>query len=474
MASSSDARSWETIGAASWEWHLLRPGFEDDYEPDYDNLTAEEAGVEFADMLIHLKRTNALSAKQACVLAWWAAKAGACGLAQSLGYRPEAQSGHYSRHFDKVVGCKPSNKHFYNLDVVQYSRYSSGRVVEQMPVVPPHEALVEEFLARPTLAEDVRQAVREGELPTSYTSHPAVLTAPQGVPVFPLAMYLDAVPFSRRDSCLGIFVYNVFSGVRHLVAVFKKSELCQCGCRGWCSLYLVFLFTDWSLQSMARGKHPFRRHDGAAWREGDEARASQEGMDLGVRAIVIWVKGDWAEYSSTLGLPSATHNTSPCPWCFCTKEDRFSVEGYTAETTTCALKQFEHYEAACDACEVLVTIRTATQARRLQAALRFDNRRGGTRGRIVQVDLPDLNLLSDDRVEPSASFVDVGRDIRELPLPIVITFWRSSRETITKHRNPIFSEATGVSPSGSLGVDWLHCLSLGVAQFFFSWRCGTS
>ena len=35
-------------------------------------------------------------------------------------------------------------------------------------------------------------------------------------------------------------------------------------------------------------------------------------------------------------------------------------------------------------------------------------------------------------------------------------------ETHAAWRNPIFDASIGTSPGASLGVDWLHCLSLGV------------
>jgi len=49
--------------------------------------------------------------------------------------------------------------------------------------------------------------------------------------------------------------------------------------------------------------------------------------------------------------------------------------------------------------------------------------------------------------------------------PVDLTFWRMSNETITRHRNPLFSAMIGTSVHKTLGIDWLHALSLGVINF---------
>ena len=46
---------------------------------DYSDVSPEMAADELCAMLVDLKITNNLSAKQCCVLAWWAHKAGVPG-----------------------------------------------------------------------------------------------------------------------------------------------------------------------------------------------------------------------------------------------------------------------------------------------------------------------------------------------------------------------------------------------------------
>ena len=53
--------------------------------------------------------------------------------------------------------------------------------------------------------------------------------------------------------------------------------------------------------------------------------------------------------------------------------------------------------------------------------------------------------------------------------PGTITLWRRSEETWTLHRSPLFSES--LPPHLVLGVDWLHCLSLGVYRRYNGALC---
>ena len=59
---------------------------------DYITIPADIAGEELIHMLSELKTQGVLSAKQACVLAFWAAKAGACGEVHNMAVRPNQES----------------------------------------------------------------------------------------------------------------------------------------------------------------------------------------------------------------------------------------------------------------------------------------------------------------------------------------------------------------------------------------------
>jgi hypothetical protein len=46
--------------------------------------------------------------------------------------------------------------------------------------------------------------------------------------------------------------------------------------------------------------------------------------------------------------------------------------------------------------------------------------------------------------------------------PLDVVFWRRSRESLTRRRNPIFNRSYGVTAERSLTVDVLHALNLGI------------
>ena len=410
-------------------------------------------------MSIQLKLSNVLSAKQCCVLAFWACKAGAVGGVSQLGLRPDVGSGKFSQKFDLVVGSAPSDGNFYSLELGRRLRHDASRRWDALPIVPPLEALASELAESDHASRELRRAKEFGELPKIYTDHPAVLAAPADVEVHPICLYLDGVGYSRLDSCLGIWCYFLLTGRRHLCAVLRRCELCSCGCKGWCSLSPVFTCLAWSLSSMLRGCHPSSRHDGSPWRPSDEERASKAGAPLQWRAVCVLLKGDWYEYAHSLGFPSWADGVAPCPLCFATPDNFFSATGLSVFSPGHARKELDHYLRACERCEVQVELDRPKQVQ-VRAALLYDKRKQGAHGRAVQVDIPELGLAKHDRVEPAPSMLDIA-SLDDAATPCLATFWRTQQETLTRHRNPLFSAATGMSPQ-SLGLDWMHVLSLGV------------
>lgn len=458
--------------ASSWEdprWgtgDMPTVGFDlESCDIDYDNILETEAASELFDFIVRLKQMSVLSAKQACILSFWASKAGATGMVKKLSFKPSAQSGHFSRHFDSIVGSRPSDQDFYRLPVPLHSRLDATRNIDSFPVVPPHEAFANEILTNPGATVELARAIEADELPETYKNHPVVRSASPGTSVFPLAMYLDGVLYTRRDTIIGFFVYSILTNVRHLVCTIRKSEICQCGCKGWCSLFPLLTMLSWSFSSMCRGTYPTARHDNSAWTDRDDGRASLGGCEYGWLAILLFLKGDWAEYSGSLGFPSHASHTSPCPFCFTDAASLWDLIGFSHLDMPKTSKTLLHYKAACDVCEILAHVRTHAQLRTITASLFFDKRLHGQRGRCLSRDLPQFMLSKGDRLEPSKSVMDVAA-IDALTPPLDLVFWRSANETLTKHRNPIFDDAMATNPAETLGIDWLHAISLGVLQFY--------
>jgi hypothetical protein len=148
--------------------------------------------------------------------------------------------------------------------------------------------------------------------------HPAVLAAGPGEVVVPLALYVDGVPYTKADSFLAFWLYDLVTYKRHLVCVLRKSRICACGCKKWCSLWEIFRWLHWSFRALALGAHPAERHDGRPWELVDHLRASAAGTPL-VRGALVLLKGDWAEYAHSLGMTTWSSSNDPCPLCVCRK-----------------------------------------------------------------------------------------------------------------------------------------------------------
>ena len=415
--------------------------------------------MQLAELLLRLHIDGRLSAKDTCTISHWAAKAGAIGPARSLAYPPNAPTGHFQRHLDRVAGLRGGGEKFLKVRVPAHTKYHGDRTVLDILMVPPHECLHQEVVEDPSILEKINAA----EWPAHYHEHPVVRSAGDGK-VLPLAFYIDAAQYTKLGAAAVVFVVcNMTSGSRHLVAVLKKRDFCRCGCRGWCSLRPVFAFLRWYFAALASGHYPPTGPDGVALAgDGSELRRSLSGLPLAMRGAVFQVKGDWAEYAHSLGFPSWRHTQYPCLWCHCDRDSMYDWDDMDAGLLPWAPTTAGDYEEACARCERLVVIATPALRARVAALLFYDKRTLGSRGRALRDDLPELRLLAGDRLEPSPGCLDVGA-FEALALPATVVFWRQQLETITKHRNPIFDTFAGISIE-TLTVDTLNCFYLGILQ----------
>ena len=283
---------------------------DDECNFDYANVDATAAGEELFEMLVSLKLEGNISAKQCCVLAFWAHKAGACGDVSNLQLRPDQQSGQYSHRFDKVATGSPRDQNHYFVKLGRRLRHDASRAFTPIATQPIHEALAQQMMADKdaSLVEALRSARAKGELPPLYTEHPVVAAAPPGADVHPVCVYVGATSFGRQDSVLAFWAYFMLSEKRHLIAVIRKSEMCACGCRGWCSLYPLWSSVSWSLSALVDGVYPQQRHDNEAWGDADASRASLAGLPLGFRGICVFLKGG----GLNIAMPWASPNGTIC------------------------------------------------------------------------------------------------------------------------------------------------------------------
>eukprot|EP00959_Pyramimonas_sp_CCMP1952_P460142 9479385-Pyramimonas_sp.AAC.1 len=135
----------------------------------------------------------------------------------------------------------------------------------------------------------------------------------------PLAIYTDGVRYtsalnSNTDSLLGVWVVNMVSQKRHLVCSLRENQFCSCGCKGWCTYWVIPRYLKWNLEALATGRRPQLRWNGDPVDDAHvlKQRIQEHGEMLGFRAEVVWIKGDWADANKTHGLPSVTSANNCC------------------------------------------------------------------------------------------------------------------------------------------------------------------
>ena len=316
----------------NWNGCIENPGI-DLEKPciDIDAVDAETALHEAGNMLIDLKLQSGVSARQICTLCWWLSKANVGGVIAELAVHPDRASGQYSKHFDLIVGVRgvDVDDDFMKVNVPVYERSAARRIVREMPVFSPLEAISEEIEKTPDMREKLEASIANGELPQSYFQHVVKMGAPDDVPVYPLVLYVDGLAFQRTDGMIRMTVKCLITNVNHLCIALRKSELCACGCRGWCTLYVTMLVINHAVTAMARGKWYDQMHDGQAWSPNDW-RCAKAGSALGWIGLMLFCRCDMMEFCSSFGFPGHASHSAPCPTCDCTKDDMYAIVGLSA------------------------------------------------------------------------------------------------------------------------------------------------
>lgn len=443
-------------------------GFSASQSSDEDEVGHERSpSDDFINEMVSLYLERDLNARQFCTLMYLL---GRCGTdiqakARELGVKPGSSSGNYEKHCKKMLGGYfDETASAYTVRMPGRKKNSLGRAPHLLNVSAVHEELDADIRAEPGFRVKLEEAVEERAFPPIYYSHPAVVEHGGEAPVLPLNLFVDGVPYSQCDSIIGFWLINCLSGRRYFFCGLRKKLLCDCGCRGWCSFFAVFQFISWMLTALVSKRMPLQRHDNKPWTPQDTDRAQRAGQPLAVRCILMFVKGDWAEYATTLGFPSWADTVRPCFAC-----------NAAPQTLQATLKMDqrpwrqnaeEDYFVACDRCELVVVVPDQTMFVSLRACMRYDKRKGGVRGLSLKEDFPALQLRIGDRLDPTGNLPDVGDFFDLASFPTELVFWRTSRESLSRHRNPLFNTMTGVTPFRCLTIDVLHALYLGIVKTF--------
>ena len=428
-----------------------------DSDDEGDEARSVDPGEQFVMCLLGHYMNGRVSAQQCCTLMFWAEKAG-IQAAAPYALPPSSCSGHGARKLNKVLGHKYSPD-LYEAELAGHHRRDLDRTMHVTSFLPLHEQVADAMETDDSAFDRLAELKAAGDLPPVYTQHPVVVGNPD-MPVLPYAIFMDAVPYSNTDSVLGLWGVDLLTQRRFLFGTLRKRHLCRCGCKGWCTYYVVHLIAAWSVEAMAAGKWPAQRHDGSDFTFSDRHRARRAGQPFRTKVAVLYLKGDWAEYSHTLGLPTWQDGLRPCMKCAGCGLDLYIAAGNAQGCLRWRCNAAGDYEMAASRSEIKVTLANRAEVDQIARLLFYDKRKKGG-GRCLHADVIHHGLISGDRLEPSAELIDVGA-FEESATPITVTFWRRAKESLTRHRNPLLRADLGLGADRCITIDSLHSLYLGV------------
>ena len=320
--------------------------------------THAEACEELAGYLVEKYNSGKWPATDVCKLSYWATMGGMTGSLAALAKRPGLPTGHYNHHIKKVLGISDDDDTFEYLDMPCSDSGDGSRINYKLAVIPPHEMLNKEMSEnRLELDSLLAQHVRDDMVPKVYKDH--IVTRASGKKAQPIAIYLDAVPTTKKDAVLGVWVYFAMSSKRHLCCVLRKSRMCQCGCRHWCSLFVLFSWLNWSLMAAAAGEQPSVSWDNREYTmANDFIRSSTAGSLLLYIGCVCVIKGDWAEFCNTFGFSTWTTKIAPCYGCWATKDNYLDDQSFSKGHACWPDFTMQDYLDACNQCEHDVVVHT--------------------------------------------------------------------------------------------------------------------
>jgi hypothetical protein len=140
----------------------------------------------------------------------------------------------------------------------------------------------------------------------------------------PLGFHGDGVPMQKgthNQQTTEVYSWNLLcdkDGKRYLYTNIHKKFMCDCGCRGRCTLDPLLEVFAWSMQVLLGGRHPSVSHDGTKL---DAARSAKCNTPLGFTGGLMQARGDWQFYNAVFSFP-AWNSGQMCWKCRASQEGR--------------------------------------------------------------------------------------------------------------------------------------------------------
>ena len=253
--------------------------------------------------MLDLLLCRTLNARQFCILMY---KAGKAGLAETVQYGlpPGRPSGHYNRKVKRKFKVIFRDTRTYRLKIPGRDKNVVGRVSRDFIVAPVWDQLDEDFRRDRGSKLVLEEFIADGNVPPIYDSHPVVLAHQHEAPVYPLSLFVDGVPYSHNDGVIGWWLINHVNKKRYFIGALRKKVVCQCGCKGWCTFYPIFVYIHYILKILADKIRPHSRHDGKPWGQDEVSFEAHAGEELLFRCAMLFFKGNLGRVRDNRGVPS--------------------------------------------------------------------------------------------------------------------------------------------------------------------------
>ena len=399
----------------------------------------QQGGAELRQLLLEKFCVEGMSGAEVSTIAYYATRAGACGVGD-LGLAPTSATKNGHAHVKNHAGAIYPEVDLSFVQVPMFTKREARRTVESVPILLPSKAF-EKYLTQNLLQhplDDFRKVV--GEL-DGYLNHPVVQTAmAEGLEsiVRPIALYWDGVVYTKNDSFWAFYCTDILSSQKFLSFLIRSEEMCQCGCRGWCSLHPLLQAWAADLEALARANP--------------------------VRYAVLDLQGDWPAFLHIFGMRFWGHRVHPCPLCLvnqdqlqeqCSSQVTLDTLPFKAYTTEDYMNDLSRW--------VKVTEITSAELRsKVYQSLAY---RRKFRGRVLLRDVRELGLKKHSRLMPSTTLPDVAM-FEFMEVPFTASWWTATPDDRLLHDCPLF-QVPGVTLE-AWSLDLMHAWHLGPVQTLVS------
>lgn len=370
-----------------------------------------DGGRGLRSYLLAQYKKGAFTAKDLCVVAWHCVQAGAEGV-DDLSLNPNSPSGHFSRHIRKVVQMRAEST-FYTAKIPMWDHDTQSRYLADFPFNLPHDILMSEFEKAPATFDVNNYDL--SNLPPHFYDHEVVKES--GPRVVPLGYFSDGVPYTKSDSFISYYLSNMNTGQRFMICSLRKSDCCQCSCRGNCTYGSVMQVISWSFNVAASGIHPAFDHRGLPFT--DEVRAARRGFPIagGYTGALCEMRADMLEFVTAGGFKSWSNVVNPCLCCGSPKPDLFKFPKKNMKDSIWQPRDKEAYELMLQQSIVKKYIPDKRTLKLLLRNMAFDEDAGG-----LAISGDTLGLRKGLRLIEAGPIFDVHR-VADIETPAELVFF---------------------------------------------------